>query len=157
MQMSLPPPTQRLRRALRVTGVALAVADELVGAVAEVGGERDRQPVQDPDEIAGGAHPDDDRADVADGREDGRPVAGRVAAAGSVRAVGPFDHSGFPLTWSFQFEPMRRPWTTICPSGVALPAPSASIKATAMATSKATMRGRFLTPVSSSENYGEAN
>src|SRR5262245_1059698 len=61
-----PPDAAVAPRAFRVADVPLAVADELVGAAAEVDGQRQRQAVLDLDEVTRGAHVDLDRARPAE-------------------------------------------------------------------------------------------
>src|SRR4029077_9559117 len=72
-------------RALRIAGVALAVADELVRARPEVGDHRDREAVGDVDEVPRGPGRDFDRRGAGQAA-DRLPVAlGETAS----RGVGP--------------------------------------------------------------------
>jgi len=68
-------------RAFGVAGVGLAVADELVGAAAEVDGQWQRQALLDPHEVAVRSHVDFDSPGGAAQVADGEPVGPLESAA----------------------------------------------------------------------------
>ena len=64
----------------RVAGVGLVVADEFVGAGAQVGGEGNRKWVEDFDLVVGGAHVDFDPVDPRERAEEGVLAVGEAAS-----------------------------------------------------------------------------
>src|ERR1044072_3838826 len=88
-------------RALRVAGVALAVADELVGAVAEVGDERDRQAIEHLHHVTRRTHVERDRGDSPQ-RADGLHAPHEVTPGGMSVSHGPLDDNMLSLDAQLQ-------------------------------------------------------